>query len=102
LGATKRQEVLYNPAVKKNTVRVYVPLLEFNHIQKIVTYSQQAQPVFDKMRQGGERRNGQTSVGDLSGYLKTKSTATAQTYDALAGKNQDIGRNSRVEPATAT
>jgi len=30
LGATKRQEILYNPAVKKNTVRVYVPLLEFN------------------------------------------------------------------------
>ena len=32
LGAAKCQEILYHPAIKKNPVRVLVPLLEFNHI----------------------------------------------------------------------
>ena len=65
------------------------PAAKHDDIQQIVGYSQQVQPVLDRMRQG-DVRNGQTSVGDLSDFLKTKSQATANTYQALSGKNQDI------------
>ncbi len=59
-------------------------------IQKIVTYSHGVQPLFDNLNQSRAARNGQTAVGDLSQFLKSKSTAMPETYQALAGENQDI------------
>ena len=66
------------------------PATKQDDIQKIVLYSHAAQPLFDNLLQGGAARNGQTAVGDLSQFLKTRSTATPETYQALAGENQDI------------
>lgn len=68
------------------------PATKQGDIQKIVMYSKQAQPVFEKLNQGGGERNGQDSVGDLSDFLKTTGKATPQTYNSLTGKNQDISK----------
>jgi PiT family inorganic phosphate transporter len=59
-------------------------------IQQIVTRSRDAQCVFDKLRGSAPLVNGQTAVGDLSDFLKTKSHANERIYQAVSGKNLDI------------
>jgi len=66
------------------------PATTQSDIQRIVSLAQQAQPVFDKHRDQQGDVNGQTAVGDLSDFLKTKSVASPRTFDSAAGKNQDI------------
>lgn len=58
-------------------------------IQNIVVYSQQAKPILQNLNKGGDV-NGQTSVGDLSDFLKTTGKASPRVFEALSGKNQDI------------
>ena len=66
------------------------PATKQQDIQKIVMLAQQAQPIFDKHRDQQGDVSGQTSVGDLSDFLKTTSVATPRTFDAAAGKNHDL------------
>jgi inorganic phosphate transporter, PiT family len=66
------------------------PASKQEDIQKIVQMAQAAQPVFEKHRDQQGDVAGQTSTGDLSDFLKTKSVATPRTFDAASGKNQDI------------
>lgn len=66
------------------------PVTKQEDIQRIVVLARKAQPVFDKQRDQQGDVNGQTSVGDLSDFLKTTSKATPRTFDAAAGKNHDL------------
>ncbi|MBV9264909.1 MAG: inorganic phosphate transporter [Acidobacteriaceae bacterium] len=66
------------------------PSTKQEDIQKIVAMAQQAGPIFERHRDQSGNVTGQISTGDLSDFLKTKSTATPRTYDAASGKNQDI------------
>ncbi|MGA8027965.1 MAG: inorganic phosphate transporter [Bryobacteraceae bacterium] len=66
-------------------------------IQKIVNSAEKVQPILGQYSQ--VQTTGQTSAGDLSEYLKTKGVLSSRTFDAMAGKNQEIlselqGRNS--------
>jgi PiT family inorganic phosphate transporter len=64
------------------------PSTKQDDIQQIVQYAHKAQAKLDARRHS--EVNGQTAMGDLSDYLKTKGVATARTFDALLGKNHDI------------
>jgi PiT family inorganic phosphate transporter len=57
-------------------------------IQAVVQSAQKVAPILNKLASPQVR--GQEAVGDLSHFLKTGGPATARTYAALAGKNQDI------------
>ncbi len=64
------------------------PATRAQDIRSIVQQARKAAPILSKFAPTPVR--GQGAAGDLSHFLKIEGPATTKTYEALAGKNQDI------------
>ncbi|MBV8553562.1 MAG: inorganic phosphate transporter [Acidobacteriaceae bacterium] len=74
-------------------------------VQAIVQRAERVQPILDKI--GPNPITGQQAVDTISDYLKAKGSANRQTFEAVAGLNQDVhdriaGKNSFRELSVPT